>query len=242
MKAIDLSGQKFNMLTAITMLPPKGPSRCVRYLCKCDCGSETIVPSSPLRSGATKSCGCLARKVRGDMNRTHGGAGATEYSAWLEMKKRCLNSKSKTFLYYGGRGIKVCAQWVNDFAQFLRDVGKKPTPQHSLDRINPNGDYEPHNCRWATKTEQSRNTRKHNQAKNGAPGILWRPHASNYEVRIIANGVHFYLGVFDNLFDACCARRSAENRYEEYEQMAAGYPFKYFNQKRYDEMVRANGL
>lgn len=94
----------------------------------------------------------------------HGEAGqgrwSVEYASWCLMKNRCLCSSASGYVYYGGRGIKVCERWLNSFPNFLVDMGRKPTPQHSLDRYpDKDGDYEPGNCRWATRSEQSDNTR-----------------------------------------------------------------------------------
>jgi len=84
---------------------------------------------------------------------------APEYRAWINMKSRCYTSSSTHYEQYGGRGISVCERWINSYAAFLNDMGPRPTPNHSLDRICPNGNYEPDNCRWATRTEQQRNIR-----------------------------------------------------------------------------------
>lgn len=129
-----------------------------RVECRCECGvvKEYLLPR--LRNGGTKSCGCLAREqavINGNRT-THGGTGTAEYSTWTGMRERCNNSKSAAYAYYGGRGIKICERWQK-FSNFLKDMGEKPSAEHSIDRINNNGNYEPGNCRWATVYQQARN-------------------------------------------------------------------------------------
>jgi hypothetical protein len=98
-------------------------------------------------------------RLRGAAKLTHGMRKRPEYRAWLNMKARCYDPKREDFRLYGARGIAVCDQWRNDFAAFYADLGARPSPEHSLDRIDGSGNYEPGNCHWATKTEQSENRR-----------------------------------------------------------------------------------
>jgi hypothetical protein len=135
------------------------------WACRCACGNEFSVSGSSLRTGATRSCGCLNNEVRaerGRQSRTHGHAVARSptYCSWHHAKARCNWPAHHAFADYGGRGIKMCERWLDSFENFLADMGPRPTGK-TLDRYpNPNGDYEPGNCRWATWTEQAQNSRR----------------------------------------------------------------------------------
>lgn len=130
----------------------------VRWLCRCDCGAEVLVMSGHLNESNTTSCGCALRDVLVERNTTHGATGTPEHEIWRGMKERCENPNTKQFCDYGGRGISICDRW-GDFAAFIQDMGPRPSPLHSIDRIDTNGNYEPGNCRWATDKEQSLNKR-----------------------------------------------------------------------------------
>ena len=166
---IDLTGQRFGRLSVIAsagvVLTGKTNKKFSLWLCRCECGNETKVRGIKLRSGHTSSCGCLSRerastsKLRhGENSRRHGMT--AEYRCWAAVKTRCMNPKASGYDQYGGRGIQVCDRWKT-FENFLADMGRKPSPEHSIDRY-PDGDgnYEPGNCRWATKSEQRLNQRK----------------------------------------------------------------------------------
>lgn len=154
----DLTGHRFGKLIALHFVrhKTKGSHNQSKWLCRCDCGVEKAIFRGSLISEASTSCGCNVRTVNGDASRNNK---APEYEAWVGMKKRCESRKAKSWPNYGGRGIKVCDRWKNSYANFLGDVGRKPTPQHSLDRINVNGNYEPSNVRWATREQQIANRR-----------------------------------------------------------------------------------
>lgn len=158
---VNLSGKRFGRLIAISIhkVDAHGNSS---WLCKCDCGVETIVRMPNLRSGNTRSCGCLSREMpRPHLVgvRTHGLCHSSEYTTWGCMLQRCLNPNHDSYEDYGGRGIEVCGQWKK-FENFYADMGPRPEGK-TLDRFpNKNGNYEPGNCRWADGFEQMNNTRR----------------------------------------------------------------------------------
>ena len=160
----DLIGLRFGRLVAQSR-GEAGHGGRVRWSCVCDCGGTALAFCGDLRSGHTGSCGCLKNEeiaARSTARATHGHARAnkrtTEYLSWAAMRQRCYKPATRGYEYYGGRGITVCDRW-SDFVAFLSDMGPKPSPKHSIDRINVDGNYEPGNCRWATGAEQQANKR-----------------------------------------------------------------------------------
>lgn len=158
MKAIDITGQKFNRLTAVRF-SHKGKWGKQHWLYACECGKVKVTTKGDVTRGKTRSCGCY--QVEKITKHGFGGRKPTsEYNTWQGMKKRCLNPNNPGYKYYGGRGIKVCDRWKDSFPNFLEDMGNKPTKEHSIDRIDNNKGYSKANCKWSTILEQANNMSK----------------------------------------------------------------------------------
>lgn len=125
--------------------------------CRCICGVERDVPIHTLKQGNSRHCGCLVPAMTAAKNKSHGMSASREYAIWCKMRDRCSNPENRDFPKYGGRGIEVCEAWQGSFEQFYSDIGPRPSPRHSIDRIDVNGNYEPGNVRWATPREQQQN-------------------------------------------------------------------------------------
>lgn len=168
-KLMDLSGMRYGKLVVLSRFEENTKSGKPQWVCLCDCGKKTVVPAQALKSGNTKSCGCLkieTGRINGKKVK-HGESHTRLYNIWHSMKRRCYAVSSKDFVNYGGRGITVCSEWLNDFQAFHDwAVSHGYSDELTIDRIDNDKGYSPDNCRWVTTKEQ-------NQKKRNVKLIEW---------------------------------------------------------------------
>lgn len=163
-------GVRYNRLIIVSLAPPDARKR-RKYFCRCDCGAVKPLDWYQVKRGFVQSCGCWRKIASKRDNTTHGEAswkakGVTpEYKAWQHIISRCTNPNDKSWGDYGGRGISICQEWRASYPAFLAHVGRKPSPELSIDRINNDGNYEPGNVRWATRKVQNSNKRPRKVAR-----------------------------------------------------------------------------
>lgn len=167
----DLTGKQFHSWTVLGW-SHRAANGHQYWLCRCKCGVEKSVESYNLSAGRSKACRPCSAKVATLGSVTHGMSQSKAYRAWSSMKTRCYNPKAKSWKYHGGMGVKVSVDWMDDFEAFAAHIGDPPTPLHTVDRIDPWGDYVPGNVRWATQAEQNANTRRVASEANSRDRVL----------------------------------------------------------------------
>ena len=158
-KLIDLIGKQFGRLT-VTRRASNDKNGLSRWCCVCSCGASVIVRGQDLRRGRQVSCGCWKDENTSARDRTHGHSGTRLHRIWKNMKSRCYNPRVKSYKDYGAKGVRLCEEWKDSFSAFYSwAMSHGYQDELTIDRINPAGNYEPNNCRWATRAEQSKNKR-----------------------------------------------------------------------------------
>lgn len=205
----DITGLEFGRLTVLGYTGKSVNSK-AEWLCKCECGNKVVVMSASMLNGRTVSCGCYNTEKR----RTHNMYKSSEYNSYHSMLQRCRNPNAPGYKYYGGRGIEVCDDWVDSFESFMSDMGLKPTPKHTIERVDNDAGYSAANCKWATMAEQSINKRRHRNNKSGVIGVSWTSKDKRWCAGIGRGGSSVKLGQYVEWWDAVCARKSAERNFQ----------------------------
>ena len=227
-KQIDITGKKFSRLTPICVdnsKRPKGSTRAY-WKCECECGKETIVSGSDLRSGKVKSCGCLHDEMAHKRFYKHGMSNTKLDWVLGAMKQRCNNIHNIDYPNYGGRGIKICDEWLNDSSEFFSWALSHGYEEGlSIDRIDVNGNYEPSNCRWVTMKVQANNKNpKHlficknarSDSKSKIRGVSFDKSKNAWVATFNFNNKRVLQKVFKKKQEAIDARQEAEKKYQEY--------------------------
>jgi len=201
----DLIGRTFGRLTVTGIVKGKRQSECA---CICECGETRFVPPYKLKSGHTQSCGCIQKESLANRQRKHGRYYEPEYRVWSNMHKRCSDPRFAT--WYGH--VRICDAWRN-YDAFLVDVGRKPSPEASFDRIDGKGHYEPGNVRWTSHTVQSRNTKLHSTNSTGERGVSWSKTKDKWRAAIYVDNKQKHLGYYTSFVDAVAARERGEQLY-----------------------------
>lgn len=218
MSVKDMTGQVFGRLLVLSHAGSNKHGAAL-WNCLCECGTHCQTIGFAMRQGVKRSCGCLVRDTAQMMNYRHGQAAGNKtasYRTWRHMMLRCYNPDTDSYPEYGGMGITVCDRWREDFLNFHADMGDRPV-NTTIDRINCAGNYEPGNCRWATKTEQSRNRSALSTNTSGHKNVSWRTCAERWFVSFSVKGKKLYFGCYKDLeLAGLIAREARESLHGEF--------------------------
>lgn len=208
----NLTGKRFGRLTVLCLdhkKPRKDGGNILFWLCKCDCGNEVVVRGDNLRSGNTISCGCFARENTSNIKKTHGKTNTKLYGIWENIKSRILNKNDVAYPNYGGRGLTICSEWLNDFMSFYNwSIQNGYSENLTIDRINNNKGYYPDNCRWVGYHIQASNRRTPKNNKTGYIGVYFSKDKNSYVAQITINKKIHNLGKFETIKEALAARNN----------------------------------
>jgi hypothetical protein len=202
---VDRTGQVFGRLRVLRREGTDQNHKVV-WRCVCVCGSEVCATSGSLVTGNTTSCGCYLK----ERITKHGGWRNASYNSWRAMIRRCTVPTDKDYPRWGGQGVTVCPEW-RDYAKFVADMGE-PEGKQTLDRIDPYGNYEPANCRWASPTTQARNIRTPKANEAGVTGVI-RVYADRWMASITANKKRYYAPVRSTIAEAAADRKELERQH-----------------------------
>lgn len=208
----DYAGKKYNHLTILGFTGEmKHGTICT---CQCDCGTIKNYNLSKVKRGESTNCGCIGYKRMIEKRTKHGLWGTRLYMIYYGMEQRCFNPDDTGYENYGGRGIKVCEEWTNNFQAFCDwAMANGYAEDLTIERKDVNGDYCPENCKWATTTEQARNKRLRTDNVSGVKGVQPFGNTGKWRARIGVNHKEIPLGLFDTIEEAAAARKAAEAKY-----------------------------
>ena len=205
-------GDVFGRLTVQSLIKMPNGTTGAKVICCCGVHCEVYVRN--LKSGTTRSCGCLRKDRTKESRTSHGCTGKAELGIYLEMVNRCKNKDSKSYRDHGSRGITVCDRWLEPdgkgFLNFLEDMGERPSKEYSIDRIDVNSGCYPENCRWADICTQAYNKRRRQDNTSGRTGVYWHKPTNKWVAIIRVSGKQKHLGSFDSFELAVKAREKAE--------------------------------
>lgn len=209
------NGDTYGRLLVLSDLPISKvlSKRCrLLYQCQCLCGKVLYTSKSSLTSGNTSSCGCYRKEATTIRKTTHGGYHTTEYKIYFGMRKRCLNSKSLDYPYYGGNGVTICQRWLDSFENFIEDMGPIPK-QATLNRKNSSKIYSKETCEWVSRSIQSYDQTTKKTNKSGKTGVSFDKKTNKWNSKIGFETKSIHLGRFSELDQAILARKVAEVKY-----------------------------